>query len=164
MLKSILLHTLSSHNLVHMLCWFAGNLSLYHLAVTLPPITTSPVDGVKLMVLHFLTGFPIWPDDCRLAIGMKPMVVKECNVWLAPMCIYIYVSIPTATGTNSYRRPYRWDYFIEQIKCSETKSYKQYLSVLRGFADTAVAITPKRFVRATEFQKVSISAFELLWI
>ena len=49
MLKSILLHTLSSHNLVHMLCWFAGNLSLYHLAITLPPITTSPVDGVKLI-------------------------------------------------------------------------------------------------------------------
>ena len=45
------------------------------------------------MVLHFLTGFPIWPDDCRLAIGMKPMVVKECNVWLAPMCIYIYIYI-----------------------------------------------------------------------
>ena len=43
------------------------------------------------MVLHFLTGFPIWPDDCGLAIGMKPMVVKECNVWLAP--IYIYINI-----------------------------------------------------------------------
>ena len=90
MLKYILLHTLSSHNLVHMLYWLAGNLSLYHLADTLPPHDRVPCRRCKAyMVLHFLTGFPIWPDDCRLAIGMKPMVVKECNVWLAPMYIYI---------------------------------------------------------------------------
>ena len=46
------------------------------------------------VVLHFLTGFPIWPDDCRLAIGMKPMVVKECNVmtW-SHVYIYIYIYI-----------------------------------------------------------------------
>ena len=35
-----------------------------------------------------LTGFPIWPDHCRLAVDMKPIVVKECNVWLAPMFIH----------------------------------------------------------------------------
>ena len=57
-----------------------------------PPITTPLVDSVKLMWLYiFITGFSIWPDDCRLAIGMKPMVVKECNMWLAPMYIYIYI-------------------------------------------------------------------------
>ena len=43
------------------------------------------------MVLHFLIGCPIWPDDCRLAIGMKSMVVKECSVWLAPIYVYIYI-------------------------------------------------------------------------
>ena len=67
------------------------------------------------------------------------------------MCVC--ASIATATGTNSYKKSYIWDYFIELIKCRETKSYKQYLSILRDFVNTVVAITQKRFVRATEFQK-----------
>ena len=46
------------------ICWFAGNLSLCHLAVILPPITTHPVDSVKLMWFYislqdFLYGLMI---------------------------------------------------------------------------------------------------------
>ena len=32
------------------------------------------------VVLHFVTRLPLWPGDCRLAIGMEPMAVTECNV------------------------------------------------------------------------------------
>ena len=81
MLKSILLHTLSNHNLVHMLCWFASNLSLYHLAVTLPPITTSPVDGVKL----------IWFSLQDSLYG--PMIADLQSAWNQWLYIYIYVYI-----------------------------------------------------------------------
>ena len=45
-----------------------------------------------------LTSMFVHTNTCRsifrythIYIGMKPMVVKECNVWLAPMYIYIYI-------------------------------------------------------------------------
>ena len=74
-----------------MLCWFAGNLNLCHLAVTLPPNARCRRCRTYV-VLHFLTGFPIWPDDCLLAIGMKPMVVSSVTCDLL-LCIYIYIYI-----------------------------------------------------------------------
>ena len=91
MLKSILLHTLSSRNLVHMLCWFAGNFSLYHLAVTLPPITTSPVDGVKLI------WFYISSQDSLYGLMIADLQ-SAWNQWLSrnvacDMSIYIYIYV-----------------------------------------------------------------------
>ena len=88
-LNLILLHTLSSHHLEHMLCWFAGNLSLCHLAVTLPP--TQGVKIVKFMWFHislqdFLFGLTI----ADLQSAWNQWLSRNVTCDLLP-CGYMYL-------------------------------------------------------------------------
>ena len=104
MLRFILLHTLSSHNLVHMLCWFAGNLSLYHLAVTPPPIYISLHDSLYgLMIADLQSAWNQW---------LSRNVTRDLL-----SCIYIYIYIYTYTYayTYTYMHIYMYIYMCEKL-------------------------------------------------